>query len=165
MTFAPQQRRPTKIPSGLRRIVFWVLIMVLAAGIWRESPAGGTRGAPSWLVDFVLVFAFFGVGIFIFTVWQIIRRRRTSRGGPENLGQPTRAAVPPGFLWLEFGILAITAAAVLWSKRPSSRIHLGLYDFALAFAFIGASAFIVMIWQAIARSKPARAGEQNRPVG
>jgi hypothetical protein len=164
MTFAPKQR-PNALPRGLRRIVFWILIVVLAAGIWRESPANGTRGGATWLAGFVLVLALFGAWIFLSTVWQMIARRRTTRADGQDRGQPTSAAVPPAFVWLEFGILAITAGAVLWSRRASSRIHVGPDDFVLAFALIGACAFVVMIWQAIVRSTPPRAGQQNRPIG
>lgn len=163
MTFAPNQR-PNALPRGLRRIVFWILILVLAAGIWRESPANGTRGEATWLAGFVLVLALFGAGVFLSTVWQMIARRGASRSDGENRGQPTRAAVPPAFFWIEFGILALTAGAVLWSRRASSRIHVGPDDFVLAFAFIGVCAFIVMVWQTIVRSNPPRAGQPNGPI-
>lgn len=164
MTFAPEQRR-NAMPSGLRRVVFWLLILLLAAGIWKESPANGTHGGANWLSGFVLVLALFGLSVFLYTVWQMIERRARSRKPPENVGQPARAAVTPGFLWLEVAILAVTGAAILWSRRASSAIHVGLYDFVLAFALIGAFAFVVMIWQIVVRSSPPRAGQQNRPVG
>lgn len=163
MTFAPQ-RRPSGTWPGLRRIVYWVLIAVVAGGIWRESPGRGTRVEPDWLTDFLVVLAFFGAWTVLYTLWEIAVPWWPALATPEYRRHPGRAAVPSGFRWLEVVVLAIVAGAFLWSKRPDSAIHVGLRQFVDAFALIGASALIGAIWQTIARRRPPTADQANGPI-
>jgi len=160
---APQQSRNRKRP-GFRSIVSWLLYTLAGIYVWHSTPHLRNRGGMH-LLDFELAFAFFGAWVVLYTIWEIAVRWWPFLATPEYRERPTHAAVPLGFRWFEFWVLAIVVCMYLWSKRPDSGIHVGLRDFVGAFAFIFLSFLAVAIWQAIVRRRPPSLGRENRSVG
>lgn len=84
MTFVPNQRRPNEMPPGLRRVLFWILMVVLAAFLWRVDSSPGNSREFRWTMDFVAVVGVFVFWVIIYTIWKRIARRGPKSDGSAN---------------------------------------------------------------------------------
>ena len=84
MTFAPQQRRPDAMPRGVQRIVFWILMIGMAAFLWERSSKSPHAAGIDWLSVFAAVAGVFVAWVVIYLAWKKVAQHRAKNQDSPN---------------------------------------------------------------------------------
>lgn len=85
MSFAPNQPSATRMPSWLRTLIYWILIVGLSIFLWEAVSKLPHSSSLQWVVPFAGVIGFFAAWIAIYFVWKKLARR-----GARDQGSPNR---------------------------------------------------------------------------
>jgi len=84
MSFAPNQPSADRMPSWLRTLMYWILMIGLAVFLW-EATSKRHSSSVDWVITFAGVIGFSVAWTVIYLAW-----KKLARGGARDQDSPNR---------------------------------------------------------------------------